>query len=518
VSIVVQNPDGQIATAINAFTFMAPAAPTADVVIDAGQTISETGRDDLGAAKNIFASASSPESNGGLSDFSLIASELTMTRMRNINGLADCALNSNGSLTGCTRLNSDLNWIKIEGLSPHVIVGQWAPSSIPGDPRQWGTSQWSQYDALSYAIVNYVVNQYGGTGFNEALFEVENEIDITTNPQDLWLTPSPNVPQYDPSRYVQYDTVYRHWAAAVNQVAQQNPGKKIRVAAQVEGLGTGYEQNWQGSQRLQQYSEQGVRFDVLSFHIYGDSPSGWVSAAQAIRSNLSALGKNEVEIWITEWGASFNGDSYFGAINAKHQAAAWAINFLQRALQGTFTGGSFLQVRDNQGTDTAGVNSNIYGASWLHVQNSTEYPKAISNAFSMINRLTGSRKSSTVNPAKPDLYALSSSDSTSAAVIVANYNFVFAANNYSDLSTTESVTIAFKNLPFSGPVTVDRYLVDAQTSNLYYWFAQGITPPSVQATQLQKVETFSASVSSGILSLPARQLGPSAVSMWIVHQ
>ena len=93
-----------------------------------------------------------------------------------------------------------------------------------------------------------------------------------------------------------------------------------------------------------------------------------------------------------------------------------------------------------------------------------------------------------MNAAKPDLYALASSDSRSASLIVANYNYTFNYNNknYSDRTNNETVTVALKNLPFSGPVTVDRYLIDAQTSNLNYWVAQGQTPPSVQATNCKK--------------------------------
>jgi hypothetical protein len=86
------------------------------------------------------------------------------------------------------------------------------------------------------------------------------------------------------------------------------------------------------------------------------------------------------------------------------------------------------------------------------------------------------------------------------------------------MTADENVTVSFKNLQFSGPVTVDRYLIDAQTSNLNYWVAAGKLPPSVQASQLQKVESISAVATSGSLSLPTRQLGPSAVSMWVVHQ
>jgi hypothetical protein len=498
-----------------------PPAVVADVIVDAGTVVSETGGDDLAAAKNTYSSASAPESDGGLDpDWSLISSEFTMTRMRNINGLGDCALDSNGNLNGCTRLNGDLAHIKKRGITPHVIVGQWAPSSIAGNPLQWGATQWTQYDDLCYAIVNYVANQYGGTGFDEALFEVENEIDITTAPQDLWLTPTPNVPQGDPSRFAQYDTVYRHWAKAVNQVAQQNPAKKIRIAAQAEGYEwVSYSDVWH-NQSIQTYAAQGVRVDVISLHVYGNSGGDWAKYAQSIRSALVATGLPNVEIWVTEWGASSSGDSYFGAINATPPGAAWGIHFLLQALEGTVIGGSFLGVRDNQGLDIAGVNADMYSASWNHVENSMEYPKAIANAFSMVGRMNGTRKSAAVNSEKPDLYALASSDAQSASLIVANYNYLFdwTDKNYSDLTSDETVTVGFENLPFSGPVTVDRYVIDAQTSNLDYWVAAGQTPPSVGATQLQKVESFSATSTSGTLTLPARQFGRSAVSLWIVHQ
>ena len=525
VAVTVQGSDGQVGVAKNAFTFTAPAAasPTgaaatinADVVVDAGQTVSETGGDDLAAAKNIFASASNPESNGGLSDWNLISSELTMKRMRIINALGDCAM-VGGKLTGCSRLIDNLAHVQEQNLKPHVIVGQWAPSSIPGDPRQWGSSQWAQYDTQASAIVNFVVNQYGGSGFNEALFEVGNEIDITQSAQDLWLTPTSNVPQGDSSRFAQYDTIYRHWASAVDRVAQQNPSKKIRIAAQAEGYEwVTYTQPWH-NQMVPTYNSQHVRFDMITLHGYGTGVAGLAKYAQSIRNTLNANGNSNVEIWITEWGANWAGDRVFGAINATHQGAAWAVGFLLQCLKGTLTGGSFLAIRDNAGTDVAGVNSNMYLASWLHVQNSIEYPKAITNVFSMITHMTGTRKSAAVNAAKADLNALASSDSSSASVVVANYNTVFGDQSNADLSKSESVTVAFKDLPFNGPVTVDRYVIDASASNLNYWVSAGKVPSSVQATQLQKVESFSATSSGGTVSLPARQLGQSAVSLWIVH-
>jgi len=524
--VLVENPQPGSASstlAVNVQVAALSSAPVADVVVDAGITVSETGQDDLAAAKNIYASASAPESDGGLyPDWDLISSEFVMKRMRDINGLGDCALDSDGNLTGCSRLNDDLQNIQFRNLTPHVVVGQWAPSSIGGNPLQWGTTQWAQYDALCYAIVNYVVNRYGGTGFSEALFEVENEIDTTTSPIDLWLTTTSSVPQGDPSRFTQFDTVYGHWAKAVSLVAQQTPQKTIKIAGPATGFWTVYfgsGQIWQ-DQIIQKYAAQGTRLDVVSLHQYGWDITNLAKYAQSIRKTLIASGKPQTEIWVTEWGASSAGDSYFGAINASHQGAAWAIAFLLQALKGTVTGGSFLEVRDNQGLDTAGVNADMYEASWNHVENSVEYPKAIANAFSMVGRMSGRRKSAAVIASQPNLYAFASSDASSASLIVANYNYLFdwAGQKFSDLTTNETVTAAFKNLPFNGPVTVDRYLIDAQTSNLNHWVAAGETPPSVPVTQLQQVESFSAVSTGGALTLPATRFGKSAVSLWIVHQ
>jgi hypothetical protein len=531
VNVSVENSDGQIGTAPAAFKFLPASAasnpvgllPNADILIDSQQSVSETGADDLAAAKNIYASASAPESNGGLSpDWDLISSELEMKRMRNINGLRDCSLDTVGHLTGCTRLNNDLSDMMAKNLTPHVVVGQWAPSSIGGNPLKWNAAQWAQYDALCYAIVDYVVNRFGGTGFHEALFEVENELDTTTNPEDLWLTTTPTVHQGDPSRFAQFDTVYAHWAAAVSRVASNVPNKSVRIAGPATGFWTVYYgsgQLWH-NEIIQKYAAAKTRLDVVSIHVYGGQVEDLARLAQSIRKTLISAGNPRAEIWVTEWGASDSADGHFGSINGSHQSAAWAINFLLQALKGTVTGGSFLEVRDNHGPDLAGVDANMNAASWLHVHNMVEYPKAITNAFSMVSHMTGVRRSVEVNPAKPNLRALASSSSDSASLIVANYNYLFdyANKNYSDLTSREVVTVTFKNLPFNGPVTVDRYLIDAQTSNLDYWVATGKAPPSVRQTQLQKVESFPATSTSGTLALPQITVGKSAVSMWVVHR
>jgi hypothetical protein len=95
---------------------------------------------------------------------------------------------------------------------------------------------------------------------------------------------------------------------------------------------------------------------------------------------------------------------------------------------------------------------------------------------------------------------------------------LFGQQNNQDLTKSETVTVAFKNVPISGAVTVDRYLIDSKTSNLAMWAASGILPNSVQSSQLQRVESFPATSDDGVVSLPARTLGPSAVSLWVVHR
>ena len=138
-------------------------------------------------------------------------------------------------------------------------------------------------------------NQYGGTGFSEALFEVENEMDTTTDPTQLWLTTTPKVPQGDPSRFTQFDTVYRHWADAVELVAKQTPSKKIRIAGPATGFWTVYYgsgQLWH-NQIISKYAAEHIRLDVVSLHIYDSEVNDLAKYAQSIRSTLIASGNRE---------------------------------------------------------------------------------------------------------------------------------------------------------------------------------------------------------------------------------
>ena len=191
VTVTVQESDGQVAAVPNAFTFTAPVtaspseatAVSADVIVDASQTVSETGGDDLAAAKNIYRERFSAGIRwGSYPDWNLISSAVCDETDEKHQWAWRLRRERQRKTHGCSRLDNDLSNMSHFDLTPHVVVGQWAPASIGGNPLQWGPAQWAQYDALCYAIVNYVANQFGGTGFSEALFEVENEMDTTTIP------------------------------------------------------------------------------------------------------------------------------------------------------------------------------------------------------------------------------------------------------------------------------------------------------------------------------------------------
>jgi hypothetical protein len=87
---------------------------------------------------------------------------------------------------------------------------------------------------------------------------------------------------------------------------------------------------------------------------------------------------------------------------------------------------------------------------------------------------------------------------------------------WADHTVQQSVSAGFANLPFSGAVRVERYLIDENTSNVAFFIDSG-RPLDYSAASLTRVEQCAANVVQGMLNLPARVLGPSAVSLWLVR-
>jgi hypothetical protein len=267
---------------------------------------------------------------------------------------------------------------------------------------------------------------------------------------------------------------------------------------------------------------RGLRLDMLTHHFYGDVLNGWQNVPgsnlraqlRRMRQALSAQGRGNTAIYISEYGPSEGSDAVFGRINYSHESAAWAATFVQEALAGTATGGSYLIVRDNFGPNPTGSPP---VASFNHIRDGVDYPKAGYNAFRMYTMLPGTRKAVTLSALQPDVRGFASADGVSAGLIAYNYNFRFNyPSDYTDLTVNQTVVPGFTGLAFSGGVTVERYLVDRNTSNLARYLDGG-QPPSYEGSMLTRVETCAAVVDQGTLVLPARVLGPSAVSLWMVR-
>jgi hypothetical protein len=498
----------------------------ANVVVDASQPVSETGSDDLSAARRVFQGFGFPEANGGLTPGWSIVSTLNPQSVRIINSLDGCIVDGNGVFHSCPRLDGELNWAQIEGITPHVIVGQFLPQNMTGYGEAWDAATWAQYQALATATVNYVVNQYAGSGFPSAIFEVCNELNILQDAKELWFfDPNNPPPQGDPRRYNAELKLYGIWATAVDQVAKANPSRSVMIGGPAMGVQSLFmTNNFWHAMFINDVAAQGWRMDMVTLHYYDDFVNGFggalagssslAGAGQNIRQALNAVGRGNTPIFVTEWGPSDSSSSdQFGHLNYGAPSAAWGAGFLRNAMTATVNGGSILEMRDVFGADTTG-NPDL--ASLTYVNNGNDYPKPYTNVFQMFTLIPGTRIAVNLPAAQPDVNGVAGASSNQAAAVIYNYNFLFNwPVAYTDLSVPEPVTLGFKNLPFNGPVSIDHYLEDATHGNVAQFIDAGVAPDPNQ-TQLQKIETLTGTVTNGNLLLPGVTLGPSAVSLWVV--
>ena len=493
---------------------------SANLVIDAAQDVSDSGGNDLAAARALFRSASYPESNGGLESSAALLNDLAVQSIRTINAESGSYLDGAGNFVPSDRLNWNLPWIKRYGYQAHVIVGQRQPDFITAPASQWTPQQWAAYADYAYKLVRFVAVQYDNTGFNQTIFEVGNEVDITGDVRDLWTLANPAVPQGDETRYQHYWRVFQVWARAVDRVAQENPGRSIKVAGPAMGGQSLFLSSIFWHERLiSDVAANGLRLDLLTHHFYGDVLNGWANVPgsrlrdqlQRMRRALANAGRGTTPIYVTEYGPSEGSDTVFGRINYTAPGGAWAAMFVNEALAGSATGGSYLIVRDNFGPNMTGSPP---VASFMHIRDGVDYPKPAYNVLRMYTLLPGTRKAVTLQ--QGDVRAFAAADGVSAGLIAYNYNYRYNwPADYTDLTVEQSVAPGFANLPFDGAVGVERYLVDQNTSNVARYIDAG-QPPDYNGSLLTRVEACAATVDQGTLVLPARTLGPSAVSLWLV--
>ena len=239
--------------------------------------------------------------------------------------------------------------------------------------------------------------------------------------------------------------------------------------------------------------------DRFSFHYYGSndmyvptaSPAPFASlklVTDRIKSKLETLGRGDIKLFVSEWGATVDEGT---DINDSHKGAAWTAAFLNEAVAQKIAIGSYLILSD--GLVDPDNPSRRGQASLMHKEVASDgsihyYPKPVANVLKMFARMSGTRRQAIVSPsgANSDLGAFAASDAGSASVVVFNYNrmLVFQNNDNALPDMPETFTVSLTNLPFDGDVTIQRYQVDAATSNLKAFLDDpGHPDPNLQMVQ-----------------------------------
>ena len=250
--------------------------------------------------------------------------------------------------------------------------------------------------------------------------------------------------------------------------------------------------------------------DRFSFHYYGstDGAGGFAffdNLVDRAKAKLDALkvnnaGMPDVKLFLSEWGPT----AYESTdVNYSHKGAAWTAAFLLEAVKKKISLGSYLIIGDGQGDPN--IAPYLGQASLLHkVQHGANpadyYPKPVANLFKMYNKMSGQRVQAalTGGGSGSHLNAFATWDGASSTANIMLYNYdatrVFGTNTSTE--TPEAFSLDVGNLPFSnGPVTVERYLIDADNSNL----ARFLGDPS-HLPDLQKF-TSTGTVTGGKLTL-----------------
>jgi xylan 1,4-beta-xylosidase len=497
---------------------------------NAKANVSQSGQNDIEVLRNYCRGSGRTEANEGTGKTTArYMAQLGLKKIRGVNvDNTDSGnrIDSRGRFIPGPVLESVLADAKTYGYTPHIVVGQQRPGYLQPQAWAWSARTWQSYKEYAYKFVRYVAQDYQGSGFPTSFFEVTIELDIGANPITTW---TQQFPGNNGSRqsYEHLKTIYGIWQAAVTRVAKENVARTVLVGGPaITDSGVFYAGfNWQNA-FIDDVANNRWRLDAYTFHSYGDNAAVGSSPAhpdfgylkdnlQALRIKLKSRGLNP-RIAVTEWGpSSFADDSKLGRINYTHEGAAWTIAFFHDAISQGMHDAVQLIMRDNRGAETTGKRT---CPSLLHMSNRMEYPKPTYNACKMFSFLPGDRKMVSQSSNQPDLVAIASASSNSAGIIIANYKYLFDYSNrvFKDLSTPKAVNVQFNNLPFSGRAVVQRYLIDANTSNLARYL-DAEQRPDYGGTNLQKVEETNVIISKGTVILPQVTLGKSAVSLWIIQ-
>lgn len=489
--------------------------PSGIVTIDAATPYNVSGYDDLARAKGMY---SGVDAGGG---YGIDEHEWPLVEPLGIMSLRACNVTNSSYLNGTELVPGELRqhlWsAHRRNLIPHIIVGQKAPTPpdgsyphtyFPPNAGDWNSTDWSNYASYAYKVIKYAAMFQSDNnlpvGFGEIMIELENE------PDGYWATATwwrnGTFPNGSREFYDALYVIYKVWANAADQVASETPQTVIKIG----GLATVSPQTWP-LWLIENCALDGTRLDFIGFHHYSQivgnrgNPRLAPLQIQNIRQALDGSGFSNTEIVITEWGPF----EYPHFVNSQPLGVAWTAGFILEKLK-FVDYADFLRVNNDWEWKWPGY------ISWQG-----NYILGIGNLFKMFQMMPGSRVQITESNLPRSLKGgIASADSQSVGLILYNYRGWFNTGLNApcyDLSNEESVQIKIDNLPFaSSNATIQRYVIDANHSNVYSMYAAKSLPVDANFAGLAKIEQFDVAVSNGAVTLPRTTMEPSQVSLWLI--
>jgi len=514
--------------AINEYNLLLSKATSSSptVIVDADRTYNTSGKNDMDVVKKFFYSGSINNDNLSCNSTKpLFSAEVAygqaiqLRGARAVNAERGCYLDASGNVVASMALKSALDNIHNHNWQLHLVVGQEKPKHLSGYAWQWSAAQWNTYENYAYKILLHSMNNYRG-GFQTGMVEVSNEVDIA-GPFGYWCVEG-KWSHGDLKAFYGIMKCYAQWSDAVKRFNRDFPAKKVKLIGPAMTVYTMWwcrdTNNW-ALKFIEECKAKNYQMDGVSFHQYGaemlnrqpDYSGGrnpsFRSTIKKIQDKMTSLGYTNSEIWITEWGVSNWINTARVKNNYRNVGGAFVAAFMVDALDAGVDGIVPLRFRDPNGSNTwTEIGS-------LATNNYQVYPKPTYNVFRMFNMLPGVRRILAWQNQGNQLGAIASASSSQIGVIV--YNYDWDDIHIIDKSVPHDVQIKIAKSGVSGNLTVKRYLVDKSHSNLGKYLDAG-QAPVLADVDLEMVEQFTVQASNGSITLPARNLGQSATSMWVI--
>ncbi|MEL7588219.1 MAG: hypothetical protein AAGU19_16035 [Prolixibacteraceae bacterium] len=500
------------------------------VIVKADETLSASGKNDIDVIRNYFYSGTLCDDNL-TNDPSMplwpvelkYAEAIGVHGMRAINAERGCSLDANGNFVTSSGLRGALNIIHRHQWDLHLIVAQSKPAALQGDAWNWNAAQWNAYEDYAYKCLNFVMNDHNG-GFQQSIIEVANEVDISGKGGYWFAEGTWN--NGDLKAYAGYIKAYAQWSDAAKRFNRDFPGKKVRLFGPAITAYTIWftpmwcKENW-ALKFIGDAQANNWQFDGLSIHQYGGEMLGerpdysngknprYRSTLKEMQDKLDRCGFPDTEIWITEWSPS----DWFGTDRVKNNyrpaGGAFAAAFMHESVDNGIDGMVPLRLRaPNTDSKWSTIGS-------LATINKVIYPNPVYNVFRMFNMLPGQRKKLIWKNGNIQLGAIASGTKDAVGLIVYNYDWDNASITDRSVSHEFQVKVAAPTL--SGNITVKRFLMDHEHSNVAKYVDAGAIPP-LQDVELQQVEEYSVQAVNDTITLAATTLGQSAVSLWLLSK